>query len=247
MELHIVTLFPGMFPGPFGESILKRAQEKGLINISIHGLRQFGLGRHQVVDDYPFGGGPGMVMRPEPWFAAVEAVRQTVAQEGRDPSTLSVVLLTPQGRLLRHQVARELAAKPGLILLCGHYEGVDERVRLHLAEDEISIGDYVLTGGELPAMVLAEAVARLLPGVLGAAEGAWEDSLSSGLLEGPQYTRPREFRGWDAPEILLSGNHALVAQWRRQQALRRTRERRPDLLEGVELSRQDKKLLETNL
>nr|BBH94068.1 tRNA (guanine-N(1)-)-methyltransferase [Thermogemmatispora argillosa] len=234
MHIDIFTLFPAMFEGPFSESILKRARERGLLSIALHNIRDFTTDKHHVVDDYPYGGGVGMVMKPEPIFAAVEAVYQGGP----------IILLTPQGRLFNQQIARELAREPRLSLICGHYEGVDERVAEHLATDQLSIGDYVLTGGELPAMVVVDAVARLIPGVLGHDESTHEESHSNYLLEYPQYTRPPEFRGWKVPEILLSGNHAQIARWRRKEALRRTRRRRPDLFAKLDLSsKEDQKLL----
>ncbi|WP_376796509.1 tRNA (guanosine(37)-N1)-methyltransferase TrmD [Thermogemmatispora sp.] len=234
MHIDIFTLFPAMFEGPFSESILKRARERGLLSIALHNIRDFTTDKHHVVDDYPYGGGVGMVMKPEPIFAAVEAVYQGGP----------IILLTPQGRLFTQQIARELAREPRLSLICGHYEGVDERVAEHLATDQLSIGDYVLTGGELPAMVIVDAVARLIPGVLGADESTHEESHSNSLLEYPQYTRPPEFRGWRVPEVLLSGNHAQIARWRRKEALRRTRRRRPDLFARLDLSsKEDQKLL----
>jgi tRNA (guanine37-N1)-methyltransferase len=232
VRCDIFTLFPDMFRGPLDESILARARERGLIEIALHNPRDATSDRHHVVDDYPYGGGAGMVMKPEPLFAAVEAVYMGGP----------IILLSPQGRPFTQAVARELAGVPHLTLLCGHYEGFDERIRQHLATDEISIGDYVLTGGELAAMVIVDAVARLLPGVLtpGSTE---EESHTTGLLEYPHYTRPPEFRGWGVPEILLSGNHAAIARWRRKEALRRTQSRRPDLLAKVELSPLDHELL----
>ncbi|MCL0035014.1 tRNA (guanosine(37)-N1)-methyltransferase TrmD [Dehalococcoidia bacterium] len=223
MRIDIVTLFPNMFSGPFDESIIRRAREKEFAEILIHNLRDYGLGRHRVVDDYPYGGGSGMVLMPEPLFSAVEAIK--------GESRIPVILLTPQGRLFTQQVAEELAAYSRFILVCGHYEGVDERVREYLATDEISIGDYVLTGGEPAAMVVCDAVVRLIPGVLGSPESVRDDSHSGGLLEYPQYTRPQIFRGWEVPPVLLSGNHAEIARWRREQAVLRTLARRPDLLE----------------
>jgi tRNA (guanine37-N1)-methyltransferase len=235
MHIHILTLFPGMFTGPFNESIINRAVERGLVEISIHNIRDYTSDRHHVVDDYSYGGGPGMVLKPEPIFEAVEEVRGE-----RD---VPVILLTPQGRLFDQHAAAEIAAYEEVILLCGHYEGVDERVREHLAADEISIGDYVLSGGELAAMVVADAAVRQVPGVLGSDESAGEDSYATGLLEYPQYTRPQSFRGWEVPEILLSGNHAEVDRWRREQSIRRTAERRSDLLERAELSDKDKEFL----
>ncbi len=215
MHIDIFTLFPGMFQGPLTESILKRAQERELLSIALHNIRDATTDKHHVVDDYPYGGGAGMVMKPDPVFAAVEAVYQSGP----------IILLAPQGRLFNQQTAQELSLHPRLTLLCGHYEGVDERVRQHLVTDEISIGDYVLTGGELAAMVVVDAVARLLPGVLAEASTE-EESHTSGLLEYPQYTRPPDFRGWQVPDILLSGHHEQVARWRRKEALRLTRERR---------------------
>ena len=228
MRIDILTLFPKMFDGPFGESIVRRAVERGLVDIRLWNIRDFAIDRHHTVDDYPYGGGAGMVMKPEPLFAAIEA-----ATEGAD---MTVALLTPQGRLFTQRVAAELAALPRLALVCGHYEGVDERVRQHAVTDEISIGDYVLTGGELAAMVVVDAVVRLLPGALGSEAAGVEESHAWGLLEYPQYTRPPLFRDWPAPEILLSGNHAAIAAWRREQALRRTLRRRPDMLARANLS-----------
>jgi tRNA (guanine37-N1)-methyltransferase len=234
MHIDIFTLFPAMFEGPFSESILKRARERGLLSLALHNIRDFTTDKHHIVDDYPYGGGVGMVMKPEPIFAAVEAVYQGGP----------IILLTPQGRLFNQQIARELAREPRLSLICGHYEGVDERVAEHLATDELSIGDYVLTGGELPAMVVVDAVARLIPGVLGDDASTHEESHSDNLLEYPQYTRPPEFRGWRVPDILLSGNHAQIARWRRKEALRRTKRRRPDLFARLDLSsKEDQKLL----
>ncbi len=233
MHFDIFTLFPGMFEGPLRESILRRAQERELLSVALHNIRDATTDRHHVVDDYPYGGGAGMVMKPEPIFAAVEAVYQGGP----------IILLTPAGRLFTQEIAQELAREPRVTLLCGHYEGVDERVREHLVTDELSIGDYVLTGGELAAMVVVDAVSRLMPGVL-ANESTQEESHSSGLLEYPQYTRPPEFRGWRVPDILLSGHHEQIARWRRKQSLRLTRERRPDLFAKVDVSgKVDVKLL----
>jgi len=240
MKFDMLTLFPEMFAGPLDASILKRAQERGLVEIAVTDIRDFATERHRIADDYSYGGGVGMVMKPGPIFAAAESV-QCPKERGCRERT---ILLTPQGRLLDQALLGEFANEDHLILICGHYEGVDERVRQHLATDEVSIGDYVLTGGELPAMVLVDAVARLLPGVLGAESGAVEDSFAGGLLEYPQWTRPAEFRGWPVPEVLLSGNHEAVRRWRREQALRRTLERRPDLLARAELSGEDRKMLE---
>ncbi|MCL4257102.1 MAG: tRNA (guanosine(37)-N1)-methyltransferase TrmD, partial [Anaerolineales bacterium] len=227
MQIDIFTLFPDLFPAYLEASILGRAQQAGLLHVGVHNIRDYATDKHQVTDDTPFGGDGGMVMKPEPIFAAVEAVLG-VPPEGGTPST-PVILLSPQGRVFTQAVAQELAQHPRLALICGRYEGVDERVRQHLATDEISIGDFVLTGGELPALMLVDAVARNLAGVLGQVDGALTDSHATGLLEGPHYTRPAEFRGWGVPEALLSGDHARIARWRRQQALRRTAERRPDL------------------
>ncbi len=233
MHFDIFTLFPAMFHGPFTESMLKRAQERGLLSIGLHNIRDVTTDKHHIVDDYPYGGGAGMIMKPEPIFAAVEAVYQSGP----------IILLTPQGRLFNQQIARELAQESCITLLCGHYEGVDERVRQHLATDELSIGDYVLTGGELAAMIVVDAVSRLLPGVL-AQDSIYEESHSANLLEYPQYTRPPEFRGWHVPEVLLSGHHEQIARWRRKESLRRTRQRRPDLFARLEVSSKlDTKLL----
>jgi tRNA (guanine37-N1)-methyltransferase len=234
MHFDIFTLFPDMFQGPFAESMLKRAQERGLLSIALHNIRDATSDKHHVVDDYPYGGGVGMVMKPEPIFTAVEAVYQGGP----------IILLSPQGRLFNQQIAHELAQESRVTLLCGHYEGVDERVCQHLATDELSIGDYVLTGGELAAMVMVDAVIRLIPGVLGADASIQEESHSEHLLEYPQYTRPPEFRGWRVPDILLSGHHAQIARWQRKESLRRTRERRPDLFAKLDVSSKlDQKLL----
>ncbi|MCS6802433.1 MAG: tRNA (guanosine(37)-N1)-methyltransferase TrmD [Dehalococcoidia bacterium] len=227
MQIDIITIFPGMFRGPFDESIIRRAIARGSVRITVHDLRDWATDRHRTVDDYPFGGGPGMVMKPEPIFAAVESI--LAGERGR------IILLSPAGRRFTQAVAEELARERRLLLICGHYEGVDDRVREHLATDEISIGDFVLTGGELAAMVIVDAVVRLLPGVI-AGESLAAESHSSGLLEYPQYTRPAEFRGWRVPEVLLSGNHAAIAAWRRQQAILRTARQRPDLLAQADLS-----------
>ncbi len=249
MHIDIITLFPNMFRGPFEESIVRRAQEIGALSIAIHDLRLFGLGKHRQVDDVPYGGRGGMLLRPEPLVAAVETILDRPVFRGKDGpevdvSTLPpIILLTPQGRPLTQQVVRELAQHKRLVLICGRYEGFDERVRQYLATDEISIGDYVLSGGELAAMVIVDAVARTLPGVLGYERGVEEDSFANGLLEGPQYTRPPEFRGRRVPEVLLSGHHARIARWRRKEALRRTFLRRPDLLAQARLTSEDKALL----
>jgi tRNA (guanine37-N1)-methyltransferase len=222
-----------MFRGPFDESILKRAVEAGVVSIHIHDIRHWAAGRHKVVDDYPYGGGPGMVLKPEPVFAATEAVLEM------SPARGPIVLLTPTGRRLDHDLALELAGESRLVLLCGHYEGVDARVHEHLATHEISIGDYVLSGGELAAMVVVDAVARHLPGALGSPDSALEESFSDGLLEAPPYTRPPEFRGWSVPDILLSGNHPEVAKWHRRRNLLFTAQRRPDLLQRLKLTKEE--------
>ena len=224
MRFDIFTLFPESLLSYLNASILKRAAQRGLLEVRLHNIRHWAIDRHRMTDDLPYGGGGGMVMKPEPIFSAVEGVL------GKPPAC-PVVLLTPQGRLFTQKVAAELAAYPRLALLCGHYEGVDERVREHLVTDEISIGDYVLTGGELAALVVVDAVARLLPGVLGDPQGAQQDSHATGLLEHPHYTRPPEFRGWRVPDVLLSGDHARIARWRQEQSLARTRARRPEMLE----------------
>jgi tRNA (guanine37-N1)-methyltransferase len=221
MKIDVLTLFPAMFAGPLDESIIKRAREAGRLDLAIHNLRDYAHDRHKTVDDRPFGGGPGMLLKPEPIFEAVESL----AREGT-----RVILLSPAGRPFNQAIARELAQLEHLLMVSGHYEGFDERVREQLADDELSIGDYVLTNGALPVMVIIDAVTRLLPGVLGDEGSAQDDSFSQGLLEYPQYTRPAEFRGTKVPEVLLSGNHAEIARWRAEQARLRTEERRPDLL-----------------
>jgi tRNA (guanine37-N1)-methyltransferase len=239
MEVDILTLFPAMFQGPMSESMIKRAIEAGYLTVRIHNLRDWTTDKHHVTDDYPYGGGAGMVMKPEPVFAAVEAVLTMASVEPRPP----VVLMTPHGRPFTQAVAHDLSRHPRLIIVCGHYEGVDERVREHLVTDEISIGDYVLTGGELPAMVVLDTVARLVPGVLDPGS-LGEESHSAGLLEYPQYTRPPEFRGWSVPDVLLSGNHGAIARWRRREALKRTLQRRPDLLATLDLSMDEQQYLD---
>jgi tRNA (guanine37-N1)-methyltransferase len=238
MQIDVFSLLPIAMQAYLSASVLGKAQAAGLIEIRLHDLRDYTTDRHRTTDDAPYGGGGGMVMKPEPIFAAAEAVL------GRARGSVPVILLTPQGRLFTQAVARELATHARLALLCGRYEGVDERVREHLATDEISIGDYVLTGGELPAMVVIDGVARLIPGVLGDEDGAEDDSHAAGLLEYPHYTRPPVFRGWAVPEVLLSGDHARVAAWRREQSLRRTLARRPDLVEVADLSAEDRAVLD---
>ncbi|MBI4339959.1 MAG: tRNA (guanosine(37)-N1)-methyltransferase TrmD [Chloroflexi bacterium] len=237
MDIHVFTLFPEMFRGPMDESMVGRAVAGRLVSLHLHNFRDYAPDKHHTVDDTPYGGGPGMVVKPEPLFSAVEAVLGPV------PSC-PIILLTPQGRPFRQAAAQRLAQFPTFALLCGHYGGVDERVREHLATEELSIGDYVLTGGELPAMVVIDAVVRLLPGVLGSQESTAEDSHAAVLLQAPLYTRPPLFRGWQVPEVLLSGDHQAIARWRRQQALLRTRERRPDLLAEAELSEEDRRFLQ---
>jgi tRNA (guanine37-N1)-methyltransferase len=221
MKIDILTLFPEICRTPLSESIMKRAQENGIIDLSIHNLRDWTKDKHHIVDDAPFGGGQGMVMKPEPIFAAVESLRTPQS---------TVALMTPQGKSLTQSLAKELSKRDHMIVICGHYEGVDHRVIEHLVDLEISIGDYVLTNGAIAAVVLVDAIVRLLPGALGHEQSAADDSFSGGLLEAPQYTRPAELRGWKVPDILLSGNHAEIAAWRKEEALKRTRENRPDLL-----------------
>jgi tRNA (guanine37-N1)-methyltransferase len=225
MRFDVFSIFPDMFPAYLNESILKRAQETGALEVLVHNIRDYTTDKHHTTDDVPYGGGGGMVMKPEPIFAAVESVLGT-------PPSCPVILLTPQGRPFTQKVAEELAGQAHLALLCGRYEGVDERVRQHLVTDEISMGDFVLTGGELPALAIIDAVTRLLPGVLGDPDAPSKDSHATGLLEHPHYTRPPEFRGWEVPEVLRSGNHAEIEKWRQEQSVKRTQERRPDMLEG---------------
>lgn len=232
MKIDLLTLFPGMFNGPFSESILKHAADKGLIEVRVHNIRDFALDKHRVTDDYPYGGGAGMVMKVEPMTACLEAVKS-------ERPASKVILTTPRGKLLNQAMVRELAEEDGLIVICGRYEGIDERVRDLFVDREISIGDFVLTGGEPAATVLVDAVARLLPGVLGSDDSAEDDSFSNGLLEYPQYTRPPEFRGLPVPTVLLSGNHREIARWRRRESLRRTFLMRPELLDTVSLSTED--------
>lgn len=238
IRIDILTLFPEMFAGPLDYSIVRRAKEKGLADIIIHNIRDFAQDKHRTVDDYPYGGGAGMILKPEPIFRAVDTIKAGGA-------TPCVILLSPQGRLFNQEVAEELSGRPHLVLICGHYEGVDERVRENLISDEISIGDYVLSGGELAAMVVVDALIRLLPGAVGSEVSIKSDSYSSGLLKYPQYTRPAVYRGWAVPEILLSGNHGEIARWRRQQALLRTLKQRPELLNKVSLSEAEKALIQS--
>ena len=228
MHIDILTLFPQMFDSPFSTGIFKRAIERKLVSVNIHNIRDYTHDKHHTVDDYPYGGGAGMVLKPEPIFEAVESIKP-------ESEEVPIILLTPQGRLFSQQIALELSKHGRLILVCGRYEGVDERVRSYLVNDEISIGDYVLSGGELAAMVVIEAVVRLLPGVLGSEVSPLDDSHVAGLLEYPQYTRPAVYRGWSVPEVLLSGNHAQISKWRHEQAILRTLERRPELLDKANL------------
>ncbi|MFF5993292.1 tRNA (guanosine(37)-N1)-methyltransferase TrmD [Lysinibacillus sp. KU-BSD001] len=236
MKIHVLSLFPDMFEGVFGASILKKAQEKGAVELAVTDIREFSGNKHKQVDDYPYGGGAGMVLKPEPMFNAVETIT-----EGRTPR---VILMCPQGERFTQKKAEELAQEEDLVFLCGHYEGYDERIRQHLVTDEISIGDFVLTGGELPAMTVIDAVVRLLPGVLGQADSHIQDSFSTGLLEHPHYTRPADFRGMKVPDVLTSGNHAKIEEWRQEQSLKRTFERRPDLFEALQLTPKQLKVLE---
>jgi len=224
MQIDILTLFPEICRAPLSESMMKRAQENKIVDLRIHNLREWTTDKHHIVDDAPFGGGQGMVMKPEPIFAAVEELR------GASGDKSKIILMSPAGRRFNQQIAGELSRESHLIIVCGHYEGVDHRVIEHLIDLEVSIGDYVLTNGAIAAVVLVDAVVRLMPGVLGHEQSAADDSFSRGLLEAPQYTRPAEFRGWKVPDVLLSGNHAEIAAWLKAQALRRTGENRPDLL-----------------
>jgi tRNA (guanine37-N1)-methyltransferase len=236
MRFDIFTLLPDVFPAYLSTSVLGKAVERRLIDVQVHDIRAYTTDKHHVTDDAPYGGGGGMVMKPEPVFTAVEAVLG-------NPLPCPLILLSPQGRVFNQQVVRELAGYERIALLCGRYEGFDERIREHLVTDQISMGDYVLTGGELPALSIVDAIARLIPGVLGDPDGAEDDSHASGLLEYPHYTRPPEFRGWGVPDVLLSGNHAEINKWRRRQALERTLRLRPDMLEKTELSDADRKYL----
>ena len=239
MKFDVLTLFPEMFSSFLGESMIKNAIDGGIVQVELVNVRDFATDRHRTADDYPFGGGPGMVMKPEPVFLAAESVLKD-----RERGVVPVVLLSPQGRKLDQRVACELADRPEIMLLCGHYKGVDERIRLDLATDEISLGDVVVTGGELAAMVIIDAVTRLLPGVLGDFASAESDSFYKGLLEHANYTKPRDFRGHRVPEVLLGGNHDAIRVWRRRDSLKRTLLRRPDLLAAAEITDEDKRLLE---
>ncbi|MFP3897759.1 MAG: tRNA (guanosine(37)-N1)-methyltransferase TrmD [Dehalococcoidia bacterium] len=243
MRIDILCLFPEMLIAPLDQSMIRRARDRGLVDIAIHDIRDYAHDRHHAVDDYPYGGGPGMVLRPEPIFEAAEAVKEQLGA-----GEMTIILLTPQGRPFSQSVAEELSLHRHLMLICGHYEGVDERVCEHLATDAISIGDYVLSGGEPAAMVVVDAIVRVIPGVLGSEDSAGSDSHSDGLLEYPQYTRPQVYRGWSVPPVLLSGNHGEIAQWRRRQSILRTAERRPELLKNANLCDEERKwMLENSL
>ncbi len=237
MVIEILTLFPEMFSSPLEHSILGKALQKGLLNIKVRNIRDYAFDKHRQVDDRPFGGGSGMLMKPEPLAAAIEAVR-------KERPGIKVYLLTPQGKLFNQSMARQMASLDSIALVCGRYEGVDDRIRAHWVDGEISIGDYVLSGGEFAALVVIDVIARLIPGVLGDEDSCVEESFSDSLLEYPQYTRPRNFRGFKVPDVLLSGNHEEIRKWRRRESLRRTLERRPDLLDYSELSEEDKRILE---
>lgn len=240
MRFHVLTIFPGMFDGPMSESIIARAVGRGLVEINLYDIRDFTTDRHRSVDDYPYGGGYGMVMKPEPIFRAVDCVKSKWKLDESAP----VILLTPQGARLTQPIVERLATYDDLVIICGRYEGVDERVRERVATCELSVGDYVLSGGELAAMIVIDAVTRLIPGAVGSIESTQDDSFSTGLLQFPQYTRPAAYEGYEAPEILLSGNHAEIERWRRRESLRRTLERRPDLLEGVELTDEEREFVD---
>lgn len=237
IKFDVLSIFPEMFLSPLNFSLLKKAQEKGLINICLHDIRNWTSDKHRMTDDAPYGGGCGMVMKIEPLERAVAEIKGNVQDA-------QVILMTPQGETFNQKIAADLAEKKQIIIICGRYEGVDERIRKHIADREISIGDYILTGGELSALVLIDAVSRLIPGVLGNAQSSCSESFSNGLLEYPQYTRPAEYKSWCVPEVLISGNHADIEQWRKLESLRRTYQRRPDLLKKLDLSVEDKKKLE---
>lgn len=244
MQFEVFTLLPEVFPPYLESSIIQRARQRRLVSINIHNIRDYTHDKHHMVDDTPYGGGGGMIMKPEPVFEAVEAILGLDPHKTPPKPVCPIVLLTPQGRIFTQSVADELSRHEKIALLCGRYEGVDERIREHLVTDEISVGDYVLTGGELPALTLIDAVSRLVPGVLGDPDGATDDSHATGLLEHPHYTRPLEFRGWKVPEILLTGDHGKVDHWRREQSLLRTLLRRPDLLDKAELTETERKYIE---
>lgn len=240
MDIHILTLFPNTFRGVFEESIIKRAQEKGIVNIFLHDLRQFGLGKHKVTDDAPYGGGAGMIMQIEPIYAAIKEIKKNNRKKKIKSRT---ILLTPQGEVLNEKKSKKLAKESSLVLICGHYKGLDERIRLNLIDEEISVGDYVLSGGEIAAMTVVDTVIRLIPKVVGNKESIKLDSFYQNILEGPLYTRPAEFEGMKVPDILLSGNHEEISKWRRKEALRRTYLKRPELLDMIKLNKEDKQML----
>ena len=240
MRFHVLTIFPGMFHGPLSESIIARAIERGLVEVGLHDIRDYALDKHHSVDDYPYGGGFGMVMKPEPIFRAVNCLKKTACL----PASAPVILLTPQGTPLTQPVVERLATYDDLVIICGRYEGVDERVHERIATCEISVGDYVLSGGELAAMVIIDAVTRLIPGAVGSIESTQDDSFSTGLLQFPQYTRPSTYDGHEVPAVLLSGNHAEIERWRRLESLRRTLERRPDLLDAADLTDEERQFIE---
>jgi len=242
MQFEVFTLLPDVFPPYLESSILQRARQRGLVSVNVHNIRDYTHDRHHVTDDTPYGGGGGMVMKPEPIFEAVESVLGLDARQ-TSPQPAPIIMLTPQGRVFTQSIANELSRHERIALLCGRYEGLDERIREHLVTDEISIGDYVLTGGELPALIVIDALTRLIPGALGDPDGAVDDSHATGLLEYPHYTRPPDFRGWKVPEILLSGDHAKVNKWRREQSLLRTLARRPDLSEKLDLTEKERTFL----
>jgi tRNA (guanine37-N1)-methyltransferase len=246
MQFEVFTLLPEVFPSYLETSIIKRARERDLIHVRVHNIRDYTHDKHHTTDDTPYGGGGGMVMKPEPVFEAIETVLglNSDPTQPKPASNIPIILLTPQGRVFNQSIAQELSQYPHIALLCGRYEGIDERIRTHLVTDEISIGDYVLTGGELPALILIDAIARLLPDVLGDPTGAQDDSHATGLIEYPHYTRPPEFRGWKTPDILLTGDHAKIDKWRREQSLLRTLKKRPDMLEKAELTKKDLKFIE---
>jgi tRNA (guanine37-N1)-methyltransferase len=243
MQFEVFTLLPEVFPPYLDSSILQRARQRGLVSVNLHNIRDYTHDKHHMTDDTPYGGGGGMVMKPEPVFEAIESVLGLGAHQTQPLPVPPIIMLTPQGRVFSQSVADELSRYESIVLLCGRYEGLDERIREHLVTDEISIGDYVLTGGELPALILIDAVSRLIPGVLGDPDGAADDSHATGLLEYPHYTRPPEFRGWEVPEILLSGDHGKIEKWRREQAILRTLARRPDMLEHADLTESERKFL----
>ena len=237
MQIDVLTLFPGIFESTLQESLLKKAQENGLVHITVHNLRDWCIDKHKTADDTPYGGGPGMVMKPEPLFSAIEDIKG----KRNKPR---IILLSPQGKVMNQEIVNQLSLEKELLLLCGRYEGIDERVSENLVDEEISIGDYVLNGGELPALVLIEAVSRLIPGVVGDSQSVIQDSFYEDILDFPHYTRPADYRGLKVPEVLLTGNHKEIMRWRRKSALKKTKLLRPDLLKNIELNPEDQKLLQ---